>query len=70
MRFHCGIPEAVPVKKEGMRLAEDAYAILGVGREEGKVAVVRPDGYVGVVGGLAEVEEVVGGYLDGLLRRV
>ena len=45
MRFH-GIGE------------DDAYSIYGVPEHQGAIVVVRPDGYVGVVTHLWEVEQV------------
>ncbi|KAK2743364.1 hypothetical protein FQN55_007299 [Onygenales sp. PD_40] len=48
---------------------QDVYKTYGVPVDKGAVAVIRPDGYVGVVGGLED--EGVGrveGYLRGLLR--
>jgi hypothetical protein len=53
----------------GYELADDVYKIYGVDEKEGALAVVRPDGYVGVVAGLGDVSAVEG-YLQGVLRRV
>ncbi|KAL4945073.1 hypothetical protein BDV06DRAFT_231798 [Aspergillus oleicola] len=53
----------------GYDLADDVYKIYGVDEGEGAVAVVRPDGYIGVVARLDDVERVEG-YLAGVLRRV
>lgn len=48
---------------------EDVYGIYGVDPEKGIVAVMRPDGYIGVVAGLGDVKRVEG-YLEGCLRTV
>ncbi|KAL4958164.1 FAD binding domain-containing protein [Aspergillus filifer] len=53
----------------GYDLADDVYEIYGVDESEGAIAVVRPDGYVGVVARLDDVARVEG-YLGGVLRRV
>ncbi|KAL4865805.1 hypothetical protein BDV12DRAFT_210905 [Aspergillus spectabilis] len=53
----------------GYELADDVYKIYGVEEGQGALAVVRPDGYVGVVAGLDDVSAVEE-YLGGLLRRV
>lgn len=37
---------------------DDVYGIYGVNPAEGVLAVVRPDGYVGLVAELADVERV------------
>ena len=46
MRFHDG------------SVLEDAYKTLGVPVDQGAIAVVRPDGYVGTLAALADVERV------------
>ncbi|KAL4772700.1 FAD binding domain-containing protein [Aspergillus nidulans var. acristatus] len=48
---------------------DDVYAVYGVAEDEGAIAVVRPDGYVGVVAALDDVKAVEG-YLGGVLRGV
>jgi len=48
---------------------EDAYGVYGVIPEKGAVAIVRPDGYIGVVAELGDVKRVEG-YLEGCLRTV
>lgn len=48
---------------------ENAYNIYGVNPEKGAIAVVRPDGYVGTVSGLGDIEHV-SLYLKGCLREV
>ncbi|KAL6239506.1 hypothetical protein BDW75DRAFT_120505 [Aspergillus navahoensis] len=46
---------------------DDVYSVYGVDEREGAIAVVRPDGYVGVVAALDDVKAVEG-YLGGVLR--
>jgi len=48
---------------------QDAYKTYGVDPEKGALAVVRPDGYVGVIAGLGDTERI-GEYLRGCLREV
>lgn len=48
---------------------DDVYKVYGVDAAHGAVAVVRPDGYVGVAGELGDVERVER-YLGGCLRVV
>lgn len=48
---------------------EDVYGVYGVDPAEGALAVVRPDGYIGVVAGLGNVKRVKA-YLEACLRRV
>jgi phenol 2-monooxygenase len=43
---------------------EDAYKVYGVNAEQGAVAVVRPDGYVGVI---AELQDT--GSIQAYLKR-
>ena len=47
---------------------EDAYEIYGIDKAEGALVVVRPDGYVGVLGGL-DAFGLVEGYFEGCLRK-
>lgn len=48
---------------------EDVYGIYGVDPNEGALAVVRPDGYVGVVAALGDVKRVET-YLQSLICTV
>ncbi|BDD61660.1 hypothetical protein MAP00_006698 [Monascus purpureus] len=48
---------------------DDVYGIYGVDANEGAVAVIRPDGYVGVIAELSDVD-TVDEYLGRCLRRV
>jgi hypothetical protein len=45
---------------------EDAYQIYGVDPAHGALVVLRPDGYVGMVGHLADTDRLVA-YLSGIL---
>lgn len=65
------IPEAVKTYSEmsfynGTEL-EDAYKIYGVDPKKGAIAVVRPDGYIGAISELRDVERI-GEFLMGCLR--
>ncbi|KAL4917710.1 FAD binding domain-containing protein [Aspergillus aurantiobrunneus] len=53
----------------GYDLSDDVYAIYGVDENQGALAVVRPDGYVGAVAALDDVQSVQG-YLGGCVRGV
>lgn len=48
---------------------DNAYSIYGVDPAHGALVVVRPDGYVGVVACLDDVQRV-GGYLKQCIRTV
>lgn len=48
---------------------DDVYGIYGVSPDEGALAIVRPDGYVGIVASLGDVQRVRS-YLESLLRTV
>lgn len=45
----------------------EAYTTLGIDKDKGAVAVVRPDGFVGMVAHLTEIDEVEG-YLGKILK--
>lgn len=67
------IPRAVKYRSEmsfysGYEI-DDVYGIYGVDPAKGAVAIVRPDGYIGIVVSLAEVNRVER-YLEGLIRAV
>jgi phenol 2-monooxygenase len=73
MRFHSARPGEVPGGQLGAAKlhtlgAEDAYGIYGASREQGLIAVVRPDGYVGMVAALDGVQRVFD-YLDSIMVR-
>lgn len=46
---------------------DDVYGIYGVNPAKGAVAVVRPDGYVGVIATLGDVKKMEG-YLERCMR--
>lgn len=48
---------------------DDVYGIFGVNAAEGALAVVRPDGYVGVTAALNDVGRVQA-YLERLIRKI
>lgn len=48
---------------------DDVYGIYGVNPTEGALAVVRPDGYIGVISALSDVKRVQS-YLESLIRTV
>lgn len=48
---------------------DDVYGIYGVNPAAGAVAVVRPDGYIGVIVSLSDVEHAQS-YLEMLIRTV
>ncbi|CAI7582019.1 unnamed protein product [Penicillium bialowiezense] len=67
------IPRAVKYRSEmsfysGYEI-DDVYGTYGVDPAKGAVAIVRPDGYIGIVVSLAEVNRVER-YLEGLVRAV
>jgi len=67
------IPEVVKTEAE-MRFyngteSENAYKVYGIDPEKGAVAVVRPDGYIGTIAGLADTSRI-DAYLKGCLRTV
>lgn len=41
----------------GIAKTEDIYEVYGILKDEGLVAVIRPDGYVGMVATLSSTEE-------------
>lgn len=48
---------------------QDAYQTYGVDKEKGAMALVRPDGYIGTIAALGDVERI-DRYLQGCLRQV
>lgn len=42
----------------GLSRNEDAYDVYGVSKDQGIVAVIRPDGYVGTLASLSGIAEV------------
>ena len=64
MRFHSGLADYAPADPRPSRRkkygAEDVYEIYGVNHEHGAMAVVRPDGYIGLIASLDEGSRVTG----------
>ena len=56
------------MKTYGLAKREDAYDIYGVPKEDGASVVVRPDGYVGMLGRL-DSPGVVESYFEGCLLK-
>jgi phenol 2-monooxygenase len=52
------VKEAAEMRTYGLSRKEDAYDIYGVCKDEGLIAVVRPDGYVGTLAPLSSTQEV------------
>ncbi|KOS36742.1 hypothetical protein ACN38_g12495 [Penicillium nordicum] len=48
---------------------DDVYGIYGVNPTEGALAIVRPDGYIGVIAALNDVNRALG-YLEKLVRTI
>lgn len=48
---------------------DNAYKTYGVDPEKGAVTVVRPDGYIGTIAELGDIERL-GRYLRGCLREM
>lgn len=60
------IKKLAEMRTYGLAKKEDAYDVYGITKEEGAIAVVRPDGYVGVVCRLSALD-VAEGYLSDCL---
>lgn len=48
---------------------DDAYAAYGVQPSDGALAVIRPDGYVGIISALDDTDRIKE-YLERCLRRI
>lgn len=53
----------------GLAKKEDAYDVYGIAKEEGAIAVVRPDGYVGILCRLS-APDVAENYLSDCLIKI
>lgn len=53
----------------GLAKREDAYDVYGIAKEEGAIAVVRPDGYVGILCRLS-APAAAEGYLSDCLVKI
>jgi phenol 2-monooxygenase len=51
------VKEVAEMRTYGLSKKEDAYEIYGVPKEDGLIAVVRPDGYVGTLVSLSGTKE-------------
>jgi phenol 2-monooxygenase len=52
------VKEAAEMRTYGLSRKEDAYEIYGVSKDQGLIAVIRPDGYVGTLAPLSTPKEV------------
>lgn len=64
-----GVKTLAEMRVYGMARKEDAYEILGISKDVGAIAVIRPDGYVGMLAPLMSVG-LVNEYLRGCLTTV
>ncbi|KAF4340675.1 phenol hydroxylase [Fusarium beomiforme] len=64
-----GVKAFAEMRTYGVSKKEDVYEALGVSKDAGVVAVVRPDGYVGMMAPLSKME-LVEDYLRGCLVTV
>jgi phenol 2-monooxygenase len=62
------VKELAEMKTYSLAKREDAYGIYGINKEEGALVVIRPDGYVGVLGRL-DAPGLAEGYFEGCLRK-
>jgi phenol 2-monooxygenase len=53
----------------GLAKKEDAYDVYGIAKEEGAIAIVRPDGYVGILCRLS-APDVAENYLSDCLVKI
>jgi phenol 2-monooxygenase len=52
------VKQLAEMRTYGLSRKEDVYEVYGVSKDEGLIAVVRPDGYVGMLAVLSSTEEV------------
>lgn len=64
-----GVKTCAEMRTYGLAKKEDAYEIFGVSKDEGLIAVIRPDGYVGMLAPLSD-PQLVEAYFSGCLVRV
>ncbi|KAF4447808.1 hypothetical protein F53441_8712 [Fusarium austroafricanum] len=64
-----GVKTFAEMKTYGVSKKEDVYEILGVSKDYGVIALIRPDGYVGMMAPLLKME-LVEDYLRGCLVTV
>ncbi|KAM0493242.1 hypothetical protein ACHAP8_009428 [Fusarium lateritium] len=53
-----GVKKLAEMRVYGLARKEDAYETLGVSKDDGVIAVIRPDGYVGMLAPLSRVASV------------
>lgn len=63
------VKKLAEMRTYGLAKKEDAYDIYGITKEEGAIAVVRPDGYVGVLCRLS-APEIAESYLGDCLVKI
>jgi phenol 2-monooxygenase len=63
------VKKLAEMRTYGLAKKEDAYEIYGIAKEEGAIAVVRPDGYVGILCRLS-ASDVAGNYLGDCLTKI
>jgi len=63
------VKKLAEMRTYGLSKKEDAYDIYGITKEEGAIAVVRPDGYVGILCRLS-APEVAESYLGNCLVKI
>lgn len=64
-----GVKDFAEMRTYGRSKTEDAYDVYGVPKEQGLIAVIRPDGYIGMLAPLSGHAEVEA-YFDSCLVRV
>jgi phenol 2-monooxygenase len=62
------VKELAEMKTYSPAKREDAYEIYGISKEDGALAVIRPDGYVGMLGRL-DAPGLVESYFEGCLMK-
>jgi len=63
------VKKLAEMRTYGLSKKEDAYGIYGIAKEEGAIAVIRPDGYVGILGRLS-APDVAEDYLSDCLVKI
>jgi phenol 2-monooxygenase len=63
------VKKLAEMRTYGPAKKEDAYDIYGIAKEEGAIAVVRPDGYVGILCRLS-ASDVAESYLSDCLVKI
>ncbi|KAH7393851.1 putative phenol monooxygenase [Phaeosphaeria sp. MPI-PUGE-AT-0046c] len=64
-----GVKELAEMRVYGLSKTQDAYDIYGVPKEQGLIAIIRPDGYIGMLAPLSGHAQVQA-YFDSCLVRV